>query len=397
MPSASGDGAGPDPRIWRLVGFPLVGATGSGVLDGESVAVKDLFAVAGLAVGAGNPVYLAGAGRERRHAAAVRALLDAGAELRGIARTDEFAYSIAGANAHYGTPPNPRGPGRLPGGSSSGPASAVAGGQASIGLGTDTAGSIRVPASYQGLWGLRSTHGAVSAQGMLPLAPSFDAVGWLARSPDVLANAARVSLPALPKTGGGGAFLLCPGLLDAVDPAVAEAFTEAIEKWVAVGAVPKPREIRGPDGPAAFAAFRTVQGAEAWRAHGGWLRAHPDVLGPDVAARFDWAAGVSATEEASARAVLAQIRARFEAELGDDVLLLPTTSTPAPPGDGDAASLDAVRAATIGLTCLAPVTGRPALSAPLLEVRGLPVGLSLLGPRRTDLDLLARGAALAEQ
>ena len=389
----NGDPGDADPRIWRLVGFPLVGPTGSGPLTGESVAVKDLFAVAGLTVGAGNPAYLAGAGRERRHAAAVRALLDAGAEVRGVARTDEFAYSLAGANAHYGTPPNPRAPGRLPGGSSSGPASAVASGQASIGLGTDTAGSIRVPASYQGLWGLRSTHGAVSSQGLLPLAPSFDAVGWLARSPDVLARAARVSLQAQAETAGG--YAVCPGLLETVEPTVAEAFAEAMEKRVAAGVLPEPRTVGGPDPEAAFAAFRTVQAAEAWRAHGGWIREHPDALGPDVAARFGWAAEVTPAQEGAARAVLARIRAQFEAELGDDVLLLPTSPAPAPPVGADPAALDAVRVATIGLTCLAPITGRPALSAPLLAARGLPVGLSLLGPRGADLDLVARGVALA--
>jgi Asp-tRNA(Asn)/Glu-tRNA(Gln) amidotransferase A subunit family amidase len=376
-----------DPTIWRLLGFPLVAPTGSGDLDGECVAVKDLFAVAGLPVGAGNPAYLAEAGPERRHAAAVRALLDAGAEVRGIARTDEFAYSITGANAHYGTPPNPRAPGRLPGGSSSGPAAAVAAGQASIGLGTDTAGSIRVPASYQRLWGLRSTHGAVSAQGLLPLAPSFDAIGWLARSPEVLARAAKVSLASEPVAGGE--YVLCRGLLETADPSVRRAFTETLDT------IPKLREIQGPDPKEAFAAFRTVQAAEAWRTHATWLQDHPDVLGPDVAARFAWAATVTDDEEQSARGVLAEIRARLDSELQDGVLLLPATPTPAPPNRFDAASLDAIRTATISLTCLAAITGRPALSAPLLEAEGLPVGLSLIGPHGTDLDLIERAVALA--
>jgi Asp-tRNA(Asn)/Glu-tRNA(Gln) amidotransferase A subunit family amidase len=376
-----------DPTIWRLLGFPLVAPTGSGELDGESVAVKDLFAVAGLSVGAGNPAYLAGAGPEHRHAAAVRALLHAGAEVRGIARTDEFAYSITGTNAHYGTPPNPRAPRRLPGGSSSGPAAAVAAGQASIGLGTDTAGSIRVPASYQGLWGLRSTHGAVSAQGLLALAPSFDAIGWLARGPDVLARAVKASLPS--KSAAGGEYVLCPDLLDLVDPSVRRAFTERLDT------MPKPREIQGPDPKEAFAAFRVVQAAEAWRTHATWLREHPDALGADVAGRFAWAATVSADEEHSARGVLAEIRARLDTELQDGVLLLPATPTPAPPIRSEPASLDAVRTDTISLTCLAAITGRPALSAPLLEAEGLPVGLSLVGPRGADLDLVERAVALA--
>lgn len=307
--------------------------------------------------------------------------------MRGIARTDEFAYSITGTNAHYGTPPNPRAPGRLPGGSSSGPAAAVAAGQASIGLGTDTAGSIRVPASYQGLWGLRSTHGAVSAQGLLHLAPSFDAIGWLARSPDVLARTAKASLPSRPAMGSE--YVLCPALLEVVDPSVRKAFAERLD------AIRKPRQIQGPDPKETFAAFRTVQAAEAWRTHATWLREHPDALGPDVAARFAFAATVTEDEERSARGVLAEIRTRLDAELEDGVLLMPATPTPAPPNRSEPAALDAIRTATISLTCLAAITGRPALSAPLLQADGLPVGLSLIGPHGADLDLVERAAALA--
>lgn len=391
---AAGPGPAADPRIWRVVGHPLVAPSASGVLDGESVAIKDLFAVAGFPVGAGNPSYLAEAGPAPRHAAAVQALLAAGAEIRGIARTDEFAYSIAGANTHYGTPPNPRAPQRLPGGSSNGPASAVAMGHASIGLGTDTAGSIRVPASYQGLWGLRSTHGAVDRDGLMPLAPSFDAVGWLAGTPDVLARAAQVSLPVA--GAATGEFVLCPALLDAAEPAVRSAFTEQVNAWIRSGFLPEPREIPGPDTKAAFNAFRTVQAAEAWRTHECWLREHPGVLGADVAARFAWAATITADQEHSARTELDRVRAGLDAGLEDSILLLPTTPTPAPPRTASAGGLDATRTATISLTCLAAITGRPALSAPLLEAEDAPVGLSLLGPRGSDLDLIPRGAALTD-
>ena len=389
----SDPGPAADPRIWRLLGFPLVAPTASGVLDGESVAVKDLFAVAGFPVGAGNPAYLAEADPEPAHADAVRALLDAGARVRGIARTDEFAYSIAGTNAHYGTPPNPRAPRHLPGGSSNGPASAVAMGHVSIGLGTDTAGSIRVPASYQGLWGLRSTHGAVSREGLLALAPSFDTVGWLTRSPEVLVDAARVSLPAAVQTAG--AFVLCPALLEPADPLVRSAFTKKISMWIHSGVIPEPRTVKGPDPQAAFNAFRVVQAAEAWRTHGAWIRRHPDALGADLAARFAWAATVTADEERAARRALDAIRAHLEAALEDDILLLPATPACAPLRGANTADLDAARAATIGLTCLAAITGRPALSAPYLRADGAPVGLSLIGPRGSDLDIVARAAALA--
>ncbi len=115
--------------------------------------------------------------------------------MTGISRTDEFAYSLAGTNAHFGTPPNPRAPRRISGGSSSGSVSAVALGHVSIGLGTDTGGSIRVPAAYQGVWGIRTTHGAVDRGGLLPLAPTFDTVGWFARTPALLAAVGEVLLP----------------------------------------------------------------------------------------------------------------------------------------------------------------------------------------------------------
>ena len=175
-----------DRSVWRTVGDPLWQGAWEGPLVGLTVAVKDLFAIKGYRIGAGNPTFLDGSRAEPRTAPAVSDLLHGGASLRGIARTDEFAYSIAGNNAHYGTPPNGALPGALPGGSSSGPASAVATGQADIGLATDTAGSVRVPASYQGLWGLRTTHGLVPRQGLLPLAQSFDTIGWLTRDGETL-------------------------------------------------------------------------------------------------------------------------------------------------------------------------------------------------------------------
>lgn len=175
-----------DRRIWRVAGSPLAPATSPGPLDGVRVAVKDVFAVAGVCRGLGNPVVAAEAAPQPVDAAAVAALRAIGAEVTGVATTDEFAYSLAGVNAHTGAPPNLAAPGHLPGGSSSGPAAAVALGQADLGLGTDTAGSIRVPASYQGLWGLRTTLGTVDASGLAPLAPSFDTVGWLTRDVSLL-------------------------------------------------------------------------------------------------------------------------------------------------------------------------------------------------------------------
>lgn len=190
--------------------------------------------------------------------------------------------------------------------------------------------------------------------------------------------------------------MLCPALLETVHPAVRTAFTERLANWTRTGASPPPAFVDLPDLAETFAAFRTAQGAEAWHLHGEWVREHHDALGPDVASRFAWAASITAEEASQARAVLARVRAGVDAALGDSILLLPATSSPAPPRTADPVTLDAVRAATITLTCLAAVCGRPALSAPFLDVDAAPVGLSLLGPAGTDLDLVARASALAD-
>ncbi len=375
---------------------PLVGSFGARPLDGMTVAVKDLFDVAGYAVGAGNPVFLAEAGRASVDADAVAALRAAGAAVQGIAQTDEFAYSIAGRNTHYGTPPNPAVPGAIPGGSSSGPAAAVALGQASIGLATDTAGSIRVPASYQGLWGLRTTHGAVSTRGLLPLAPSFDTVGWLTRDAPTLRAAAAATLPATEgaATALRAGLVAAPELLEGCAPEVADAFRAFV---AGLGGAVVEVELGGLD--EVFAAFRTVQGAEAWRADGAWVAAHPGAVGADVAERFEVAAAITPGQELDAREVLRQARQRFDAALDGRVLLLPSASSAAPPLDASAETIAAVRAATLRMTAVAGTGGYPALSAPLLHVPApggtAPLGLCLVGPRGSDLALIDLASDLA--
>ena len=376
-----------DARIWRIVGTPLVRGSGAGPLLGARVAVKDLFAVAGHRIGAGVPAFLAAAGTEPRTASAVQALLDAGADVTGVAQTDELAYSIAGANPHHGTPPNARVPGGLPGGSSSGPASAVALGQADVGLATDTGGSIRVPASYQGLWGLRTTHGRIPRDGLLPLAPSFDTVGWLTRDRSTLAVASRVSGRGAPAVPVPERFVTAPALLAGLPPAVRDAFDAWVREHLAAD------EVDLGDVAAAQESVRIVQAHEAWAVHGAWLRAHPGAVAGAVAERFRVAATIGDEEAALARDDLERHRARFASALDGAVLVLPSAASPAPQATADPAAVDAVRARTLRLTCVAGILGAPALSMPLLEVGGAPLGVCLVGPRDGDDALVHRAAA----
>ncbi len=393
-----------DRSIWRSVGDPFLQGAWEGALAGLTVAVKDVFAIAGFRIGAGNPTYLEQARPEKATAPAVADLLRAGASLRGIARTDEFAYSIAGDNVHYGTPPNGAVVGALPGGSSSGPASAVALGHADIGLATDTAGSIRVPASYQGLWGLRTTHDLVPRQGMLPLAQSFDTIGWLTRDGETLQRVADWCLSydgsASTENVYGAAgdelpwrFLVPEEILDCVEPATGAAFSRLLAGLAASDDPPPFRAVHAGDLDAAFAAFRTVQGAEAWRNNGEWLRAHPGAVGPAVAERFAVASRLTPADEASARKGLESIAAHLADLVDDAVLLFPTVPGPAPQRTAD---VDAVRAATLRMTAPAAIAGLPAVSVPLLRVDGAPVGVCLVSRAGTDIALVRLARRLAE-
>ncbi|MEW2573501.1 amidase [Streptomyces sp. NPDC047070] len=398
----SGAGSGAfDRTVWRAVGDPLAAATAPGPLDGYGLAVKDLFDVAGHPVGAGVPAWLAEQ-RPRTHTApAVAALLEAGAHAVGIARTDEFAYSLAGTNAHYGTPPNPAAPGSVSGGSTSGPAAAVALGQADVGLGTDTAGSIRVPASYQGLVGLRTTHGAISTAGVLPLAPSFDTVGWLTRDVRTSALVAEALL-GQPEQAGDDAVAVrrtvrLPVLEELASTEVRNAFAATVEALCEAGELPPPEpdDLQLPVLERWFTAFRTVQAWEAWQAHGAWITAHPGALGADVGGRFAQAADVTGRQAEQAREVVAEAREQLRARLTGTVLVVPSASGPAPGRTATGERIEAERAATLRMTCLAGLAGAPALSLPLLRpADGRPVGVCLLGAPGTDHALLALAAGL---
>ena len=393
-----------DPSVWRVAGVPLAPPLGRGPLDGLGIAVKDLFAVEGYPTGAGVPAYQAGQPPQAASAPVVTALRRAGAHLAGIAQTDEFAYSIAGSNSHYGAAPNPAAPARLGGGSSSGPAAAVALGQAQVGLGTDTAGSIRVPAAYQGLVGFRPTHGAVPSSGVLPLAPSFDTVGWLTRDVATSAAVGAVLLPPgddLRPSGHEAPAAPARALRLPVAERLADAAT--LELFAACVRALEDANVVQPAGTAGldeevldewFAAFRTVQAYEAWAAHGSWIEGHPGSLGEDVAARFAAAATVTAAAADTARAVIASARDLVRAWLADAVLLLPTVPGPAPLRTDGPADIEDVRARTLRISCLSPIAGAPAISLPL-AAPSAPVGFCLIGAPGSDLALLSTAARFA--
>lgn len=374
--------------IWRVVGDPLLSGGSDGVLAGEAVAVKDLFAVQGHARGAGVPQYLQRAPIETQHADAVQRLIDAGAAIRGIAHTDQFAYSLAGANPHYGTPPNGAVPDALPGGSSSGSASAVATGQASIGLATDTAGSVRIPSSYQGLWGLRTTHGSVPHDGLIPLAPHFDTIGLITANPNVLLRAATVLLSTSGSDNTKPVKTNLPWAVADVSKYAPPAVCDAVSQWAATHAPTRVTAVQLPDLAQIAEVIRIHQGFQAWQSHGQFIIDNPEAVTGPVAQRFRDASHITSTQNTEALAALEEHRRRLDAVLGNHIVILPTAPSAAPRLDAPASTIQQHRKDVLRLTAVAGATGRPALTAPVLQLSGGPVGVCLIGPRGTDLTLV---------
>lgn len=362
------------------------GAEG-GPLAGLSFAAKDLFDVAGVPTGAGNPDWLSTHEPPDRSAPCVEALLAAGATLVGKTLTDELAYGLLGINFHYGTPLNPRAPDRVPGGSSSGSASAVAAGAADFALGTDTGGSIRVPASFCGLYGIRTTHGRVPMAGVVPLSPSYDTVGWLARDAATLERVGRVLLGADDSPGPLRRIRVAEDLVDAASPAAAA----LVEREGAVRLFDRPLEDYA-------AAFRTLQGEEIWKVHGDWIRRVRPTFGPDVGARFEWTSTLTPSEVDPCRALREEVRARLLEVLADGtVLAFPTTPGPALLLDLDDKARNLARFPLVAMTCVASLCGLPQVSVPRGLVEGAPAGVSLLSAPGTDRALLALVASASGQ
>ncbi len=362
--------------------------SGGGPLLGLTFAAKDVFDIAGQRTGNGNPVWLTTHPPATRTASAVRRLLDAGARLVGKTHTDDMAYSLNGENVHYGTPLNPVAPGRIPGGSSSGSAAAVAGGLVDFALGTDCGGSVRLPASYCGLYGLRPTHGLVPADGVVPLASSFDTVGWFAREPDLMRRVGDVLLPRAP-SWAPTRLLLAPEAFAAAGEAVTEALRDSVARLKAAFATIEEARVYTGDPSEWAQLFRILQGAEVAAQHGAWIEAHNPSFGPGVHERFEWTRAIDPSEVAAAKPKREAVARHMDALLGDDALIcLPAAPGIAPKLKTPGQELEPFRARAFVLLAIAGLARLPQLSLPAATIDGCPIGLSLIAPRGRDRALL---------
>lgn len=359
----------------------------AGSLSGLDVVVKDVFDISGTVTGFGNPDWARLHAPATADAAVVSRLRDAGAEIAGKSITVEFTFGLEGSSHWYGTPLNPAAPGRLPGGSSCGSASAVAAGLASVGLGSDTGGSVRIPASYCGLFGIRPSLGAVSLQGAMPYVPSLDAPGWMCRDAPTLRRVGDALLPCGPALDGS--LLLLREAFDNARPEVAAAVHAACERlsiagWrlhelrLACQALEPLRE-----------AMAAVHAREVWQSLGAWIDRHAPAMAQQTAQRMRAASLVEASLVRSARELRQEFSAAIRRLLGTGaVLVFPTSPCVAPPLDAALDELDELRRQTQRVTAIAGLAGLPEVTLPAARVAGLPVGLSLAAAPGHDLALL---------
>ena len=366
--------------------------TASGSLDGLTFAVKDLIDVAGTPTGGGNPDWLKVQSPAARSAPAVEALLAAGASLAGKTITDELAFSLEGVNAHHGTPVNPACPDRIPGGSSSGSAVAVAAKLVDFAIGTDTGGSVRVPASFVGVCGFRPTHDAISLAGVMPFAPSYDTVGWFARDAAMLSRVGDVLLPkASPKPIHR--FRLVRDALALADPGVATALRRACAAFDIVD------EISLFEGQEQqwLECYRVLQGAEIWTQLGPWISSAKPRFGDKIAPRFADAASITPADVARYQPIRVLIARRVREALGDGIgLLIPTAPCIALRIDAREDEIGTFYRNALTLTSIAGHAGIPQISLPAGKVEGCPIGLSVLASPGHDRALLDLGVRYAD-
>lgn len=386
-----------DDSLHSFVPYPHVPVahTPDGPLKGLSLGVKDLFDVKGYPTGAGSPHMLAMSGIKRAHAPLVALMLKAGARFVAKTVTDELAFSLNGKNAHFGSPINAAAPERITGGSSSGSASAVSGRLVDVALGTDTGGSVRAPASYCGLFGMRPTHGRVSLKGCWPLADSFDTPGYFTRDGatfervgEVFLGKDKAPLPEVPR------LIVARDMFDLAVPEAGRILGDVVNR-LSLRLGDMPEVMLAKDVDALYWAFRWLQGREAWLADGDMISRFAPPLGPGVAERFAFARTVTDEQVEAGQRTRTAFRTAVRKVLGKDgVIVMPTVPDVAPLTSTSEGDLDDFRNRALRLLCPSGLTGFPQISIPVAMRDGAPLGLSILGPPGSDLSLVRLAARI---
>ena len=367
----------------------------AGPLSGLAFAAKDLFDVAGVVTGCGNPDWAATHQPAQTDAWAVDALLQAGATLVGKTITDEISLGLLGINRFYGTPLNPRAPDRVPGGSSSGSASAVAGGLVDVALGTDSGGSVRIPASFCGLYGLRPTHGRIPTEGMMTQAPSFDTVGYFARNATTFGQVSAVLLAEEVVDAFPDEIIVATDCFALADEPVRRALLPVLDRLRHAAPVGKSLVANG-DLRDWSHHQRVLQKSEFHATFRDWIDRVNPRLSAEVAGAFADDGQIPASNLRAAKTFRASASKRLDGLLDRRRVLCMPTSPILPIGRD--ARLSEMRTAVhriVDLTAIAGLTGLPQVNLPMAAIGSIPVGLSLVGWRGGDAALVGAACALA--
>lgn len=371
----------------------------SGILHGKNFAVKDVIHVAGHRNSAGNPDWLETHEPAKETAPAIQKLLSAGATLKGMTVTDEMMYSLHGENVHYGTPSNPLSGKLIPGGSSSGSAVAVASGLRDFSIGTDTGGSVRIPAAYCGLFGFRPSHGLISLDGVIPLAESFDTIGWFTRKAALLEDIGEVLLPD-PPTGVPNfkRAIIAEDAFSLLTEPQKNALTSAVISCSSKVSIREEQPVTTDDLSSWVDVFRVIQGYEIWQNHGDWVSQYEPEFGPGIRERFRMASSITDEDVREARKRQLMIQDSVSDLLQEDTLLvLPTIAGEAPEIGLAPEKVDQIRQRTMQLTCIAGLNGLPQVTLPVKQGGGLPpLAISIIAPRGRDRDLLTFVTSLCD-
>ena len=371
-----------------------------GPLKGLTFAIKDLYDVKGQMTGCGSPRWAETHEPAFKNSAVLDLLLSAGAILMGKTHTDELAYSLLGINPHYGTPLNSRAPDRIPGGSSNGSASATAGGVVDFAIGSDTGGSVRAPASFCGLFGMRPSHNRISLDGVMPLAPSFDTAGWFARDAKIQERVGHVLLQSndKPQPKPPSKVLLAMDAFERMNDGARDTLMPIAEKFANDFGAPKKIHLSENDLTKWMEVFRVVQAREAWNSHSAWIEEAGTPTDWGVGARFKMGSQITDQDFEESCAAREKITSHMHALLGEDVMLIsPTTPDIAPLKESSRDYFAAFRDQALSILCPAGLARLPQINLPVTEINGAPLGLSLIGPSGQDEFLLQLAQIVSDQ
>src|SRR5690554_960755 len=369
----------------------------SGPLQGLKFAAKDVFMVKGSTYSNGHPLWLKTHGPDSYTASHILNLLDAGADLVGKTVCDELCYSISGENWNYGSPINPHDPRRYTGGSSSGSGAATAGGLVDFATGSDCLGSVRMPAAYNGLFGMRPTYKRVANDGEAPYCESMDVLGYVAKDADVFRKISRVLLNEdTEKTTFKQLFIAKDGF-DNVDDDVKDALQPAVDfissQFDSVSEV-----VVAPEGLEKWVEiFKVVQGYEVWESYGGWVNKYTPRLSRGPKERLEWASQVKRNDYIQAKKDREKIITYFREFLSKDAVLVLSTSASVEPLRTETLEIIInTRAKFRILLCISPLTNTPQVTVPMINQYDVPLGITLISSEHTDLQLAELAAKLVE-